>query len=78
LFIVSPADRKLVEGVISLDAISKICDEKRPALVDIENLNEPKFVNEKSFSPSWPPTDYNIKLAGKQLWTKFKAHWPIQ
>lgn len=78
LFIVSPADRKLVEGVISLDAISKICDEKRPALVDIENLNEPKFVNEKSFSPSWPPTDHNIKLAGKQLWTKFKAHWPIQ
>lgn len=78
LFIVSPADRKLVEGVISLDAISKICDEKRPALVDIENLNEPKFVNEKNYSPSWPPTDHNIKLAGKQLWTKFKAHWPIQ
>jgi CIC family chloride channel protein len=78
LFIVSPADRKLVEGIISLDAISKICDEKRPALVDIENINEPKFVNEKSFSPSWPPTDHNIKLAGKQFWAKFKDHWPIQ
>ena len=78
LFIVSPADRKLVEGIISLDAISKICDEKRPALVDIENLNEPKFVNEKNCSPSWLPADHNIKLAGKELWTKFKDHWPIQ
>ena len=78
LFIVSPADRKLVEGVISLDAISKICDEKRPALVDIENLNETKFVNEKNCSPSWLPADHSIKLAGKELWTKFKDYWPIQ
>jgi len=78
LFVVSPADSKLAIGIITLDAISRVCDDKRPVLLDIESLNEPKFSNTRNSPSNLPPSDYKTKFTGNQIWSKIRGYWPIQ
>ena len=43
LFVVSPSDNRLVIGLLSLDDISRMCNERKPILLDIESLDSLKF-----------------------------------
>jgi len=78
LFVVSPADSKLAIGIITLDAISRVCDDRRPVLLDIESLNETQFSGTRNSSSNLPSSDYKTKFTGNQIWSKLRDYWPIQ
>jgi len=78
LFVVSPADRRLVIGVITLDAISKICDNKRPILIDIENMDETRVENISKAAPTVSSPDSKANFTRNNIWSKLKDFWPLQ
>src|SRR6266540_2316904 len=78
LFVVSPADSKLAIGIITLAAISRVCDDRRPVLLDIESLNETQFSGTRNSSSNLPSSDYKTKFTGNQIWSKLRDYWPIQ
>ena len=78
LFIVSPSDNRLVIGLISLDDISRMCNERKPVLLDIESIDQCEIPEtNNSFKKDSSVFERKIGLSNKQIWTKLKDHWTI-
>jgi len=77
LFVVSPSDNKLVIGLISLDDISSICNEKKPVLLDIESIDQSEIQEANSFKKDSSVVERKVSLTNKQIWSKLKDHWTI-
>jgi CBS domain containing-hemolysin-like protein len=78
LFVVSPADSKLVVGVLSLNDISSACNEKEPILLDLENMDRSVLSETTKSSQNLPTIGYKIGPSSKQFLAKLKNYWPIQ
>jgi chloride channel protein, CIC family len=78
LFVVSPADSKLVVGVLSLNDISSACNEKEPILLDLENMDRSDLSETTKSSQNLPTIGYKIGPSSKQFLAKLKNYWPIQ
>lgn len=78
LFVVSPADSKLVVGVLSLNDISRACNDKKPILLDLESLDRSDLSETVRSSQGLPTIGYKTKPTSKQIWAKIKDYWPIQ
>ncbi|MGA7977281.1 MAG: hypothetical protein WB975_08605, partial [Nitrososphaeraceae archaeon] len=78
LFVVSPSDNRLVIGLISLDDISRMCNERKPILLDIENIDQSEIQEtSNSFKKDSSVLERKISLTNKQIWSKLKDHWTI-
>ena len=78
LFVVSPSDNRLVIGLISLDDISRMCNERKPILLDIESIDQSEIQEtNNSFKKDSSVLERKISLTNKQIWSKLKDHWTI-
>ena len=78
LFVVSPSDNRLVIGLISLDYISRMCNERKPILLDIENIDQSEIQEtSNSFKKDSSVLERKISLTNKQIWSKLNDHWTI-
>ncbi|MGC2426825.1 MAG: hypothetical protein WA421_07310, partial [Nitrososphaeraceae archaeon] len=78
LFVVSPSDNRLVIGLISLDDISRMCNERKPILLDIESIDQSEIQERNnSFKKDSSVLERKISLTNKQIWSKLKDHWTI-
>jgi CBS domain-containing protein len=78
LFVVSPADSKLVIGALSLNDISGACNEKDPVLLDLENMDRSDLSDSTKSSQNLPTIGYKIGPSSRQFLSKLKNYWPIQ
>ena len=78
LFVVSPSDNRLVIGLISLDDISRMCNERKPVLLDIESIDQSEIQETNNrLKKDSSVFDRKISLTNKQIWSKLKDHWTI-
>ena len=78
LFVVSPADNKLVIGLLSLNDISAACNEKEPILVDLENIDQHDPSESTETLHEARIIGHKIGPSSKQFLAKLRGYWPIQ
>jgi CIC family chloride channel protein len=78
LFVVSPADNKLVVGLLSLNDISAACNEKEPILMDLEDIEQPDHSATAEISHDVRIIGHKIGPNSKQFLAKLRGYWPIQ
>jgi chloride channel protein, CIC family len=76
LYVVSPADNKIVVGVLSLNDISAACNEKEPILLDLEKLDSSDLAETEISNAS--TIGHKIVPSSRQFLAKLKGYWPIQ
>ena len=78
LFVVSPSDNRLVIGLISLDDVSRMCNERKPVLLDIESIDQSEIQETNNrFKKDSSVYERKISLTNNQIWSKLKDHWTI-
>jgi CBS domain-containing protein len=78
LFVVSPADNKLVVGLLSLNDISAACNEKEPILMDLEDIEQPDHSVTNEISHDVRIIGHKIGPSSKQFLAKLRGYWPNQ
>jgi len=78
LFVVSPADNKLVVGLLSLNDISAACNEKEPILMDLEDIEQPNHSETTEILHDARIIGHKIGPSSKQFLAKLRGYWPIQ